>query len=76
MNGRQNAALRLLNDDLRRDLYEGSDGGRDGCGRYWITYSAGIQYEPLTRGDIDGLLNTGMIRRRWKDYDGCFILTT
>jgi hypothetical protein len=75
MNNRQAAVIRLLKIDLRRDLYEGSNGGKHGNGEFWVTYSADEQYAPLTHEDIAELLKARVIRRKWPDCDGCFILT-
>ena len=71
MTGKLEAVLNILRrGDKVRDLYKGNDG------KYWVTYSADDRYEPLTGYDISELLQAGAIRRKWKDCDGCFILTT
>lgn len=79
MNPRQERALELMRAPPksigynRRDLYEGASrsiGGK-GCGLYWITYTAGHQYEPLTQQDIDDLVACGLIKQKWP---GCYEL--
>jgi hypothetical protein len=75
MNSRQAVVIRLLREETRRDLYEGSDGGKYGCGKYWVTYSGLEQYDPLTREDVGEMLNAGLICKKWKDCDGVFIMT-
>lgn len=75
MNRRQAEVIRLLNADLRRELYEGSAlNGKIGSGKYWVTHTASEQYKPLSRNDIDDLLTAGVIRQKWPDCDGFFIL--
>lgn len=79
MNSRQERALQLLRADPkstgynRRDLYEGASqtNPKNGSGEYWITYSSGFDYEPLTRQDIDELLAARLIKKKWP---GCYEL--
>lgn len=67
-------ALRMLEEQPRRDIYEGaSEGGKAGSGLFYVTYSDG-QSPELTRKDIDLLLESDQIERKWPQYDGCFVL--
>jgi hypothetical protein len=74
MNARQAAVIKLLRADLRRDLYESSKDGEVGDGMFYMTYPT-ESYAPLTQGDVNELLVDGIIRRKWADCDGCFLLT-
>ncbi len=61
--------LDMLRADSRRDLYEGAGPGGKGSGQYWVTYSAGEQYVPLTWPEVKALAARGLIVERWQ---GCY----
>ena len=75
MNNRQEFALRMMSERPDRALYEGSAPPRayHGSGKYWLTYSAGIKYEPLTQADVDSLSSSGHIVQMWP---GCYRLAS
>jgi hypothetical protein len=72
LNFRQRKALELLNARRDRDIYEGGGpDGRRGSGRFWVTYSGGERYEPLTWSDVRNMQAAGLIMER---YPGCYVL--
>lgn len=67
-------ALRMLEEQPSRDIYEGASmGGKTGNGLFYVTYSDG-QSPELTRDDIKLLLESDKIERKWSQYDGCYVL--
>jgi hypothetical protein len=74
VNYRQARILELLRERPSRDLYEGAaPNGRDGSGFYWVTYSAGVDYRPLSQTEVDELERGGLIVKRWP---GCYGIAT
>ena len=70
MNDRQKAVVAMLRADRRRDLYEGgTPDGKRGTGQYYVTYSAGVKYTPLRNVEVDWLLRSGVIERKWPDVE-------
>lgn len=78
MNERQEAVLRLLRENPKRDLYEGADrhNTKIGSGLFYVTYSPNSNLV-LTRGDVDDLVSQGLIRLKWpSDPEAqCYVLT-
>lgn len=77
VNSRQQRVVNLLLENSARDLYDGASASdpKIGCGYFYVTYSADEVYHPLYRGDVDSLLSAGLIRKKYPNYDGCFVLT-
>lgn len=71
LNRRQARVLGLLKSRPGRDIYEGGDDQGLGTGLYYVTYSAGETYEPLSRAEVRDLEQRGLIVERWSD---CFKL--
>ena len=68
LNDRQRAALRLLQQDKRRDVYETAlaSNPRVGSGRYCVTYNPGNRIELSTREVVE-LVTGGYLTRRYPD---------
>lgn len=79
MNSRQARVMELLLAPKKsigykqRDVYEGASPGnqKNGSGEYWVTHSAGQEYQHLNQQDVDELLAAGLIRQKWP---GCYEL--
>lgn len=66
-------ALRMLEEQPRRELYEGAGlGGKSGSGLYYVTYSEG-RSPTLNKADIDRLVEEGKITEK---YPGCYVLSS
>lgn len=83
LNELQRRAIELLRSNPDRDLYEGGAGGNRGSGEYWITYSAGLAYQPLNWQEVQELIDQGLLCDKWptahykdsRGYSGMFVLT-
>ena len=81
MNNRQTRVMELLcapkksTGYKQRDIYEGASAAnpKQGSGEYWVTDSAGQEYKPLNKRDVDELVTLGLIRQKWP---GCYELAT
>lgn len=62
--------MRTAEQGKPRDLYEGGDATGKGCGLYWLSYSAGLDYQPLEHAEVRELLVLGLIRPKWDDQPG------
>ena len=71
LSAHQVQALQLLRADRRRDLYEGAGRANEGCGMFWITYSADESYAPWTAREVEELAAAGLLVQRWP---GCFTI--
>lgn len=72
MNNRQRTVLFLLHQDARRDLYEGAaEDGKSGSGLYFISFSEGKKYQPLTTEEVERLVKS---RHIVKKYKWCYTL--
>lgn len=71
MNSSQQHIIRLLRARADRDLYEAND-----FNSFYVTYTGDEpRYQPLIRSEVQQLVNEGIVRRKFPDYDGCFVLT-
>lgn len=64
--------LELMRARSDRELYEGAGpDGKTGSGMFFVTYSAGERYAPLTAAQVAELERGGRIRQKWP---GCYML--
>lgn len=75
MSPAQQRVLDLLKADRKRDLYEGADAsGKKGCGLWWVTYSAGVEYRPLTTSEVRQLERSERIELTYPGKEGMYRL--
>lgn len=70
MTPNQRTVVKLLRADNRRDLYKASDD------MYYVSYSGDEVYRPISRVEKQELVDLGMLKSKWKDVDGFYILSS
>lgn len=68
---RVDRVLQLMQENPARELYEGGDSSGGACGEFWVCYTAGVAYEPLSAPEVQELADRGLIRQK---YPGCYVL--
>lgn len=65
-------AIRMMEADPKRDLYEGGGPKGEGSGKFYVSFSANEGTPELDREDIRILIEEGNIKEKWPS---CYVLT-